>query len=85
MITFKVIKERFGWALRTGEGMTSHFRLKSVAEREANRLAAAIRQHGVHAEVIIDAGDLFEAPNELAVAGRIDPSSLGGRQSADPR
>jgi hypothetical protein len=60
MITFNVVKEEHGWAIRIGERMTTPFRSRDVAIREANCLADAIRCHGVCAEVIIEGAD----PNE---------------------
>jgi hypothetical protein len=54
MITFKVIKEQHGWAIRTATGITTPFRLKEAAIQEAAFLAESIRCHGQCVEVIID-------------------------------
>ena len=57
MITFRVVKEQHGWAVRMGESMTTPFWSRGVALREAGGMAAGIRRHGVVAEVLIeDAG-----------------------------
>ena len=54
MITFNVVKEEYGWAIRIGECMITPFWSRDAAIREANCLAAAIRCHGESAEVIIE-------------------------------
>lgn len=48
MITFNVVKEQHGWAVRMGDCMMTPFRSKNLAIREANCLADAIRGHGVY-------------------------------------
>ena len=60
MITFNVVKEKHGWAIRLGEGMTTPFRSRDLAVREANCLAEAIGCHGEHTEVVVESTD----PNE---------------------
>lgn len=57
MITFRVVKERHGWAVRKDEHLTIPFWSRSTALREANSLAQAIRQHGVGTEVLIEESD----------------------------
>jgi len=54
MITFSVVRERHGWAIRMGERMTTPFWSKDAAIREADRRAGAIRRHGEIAEVIVE-------------------------------
>ncbi len=54
MITFNVVKERHGWAIRTDKRMTTPFWSRDLAIREANCLARAIRCHGECAEVIVE-------------------------------
>jgi hypothetical protein len=54
MQTFKVVKERFGWAVRFGRGMSTPFWSQASAVREANCLCEALRRHGVVAEVIME-------------------------------
>lgn len=54
MITFNVTKEQHGWAIRTSSGMTTPFRTRDAAMREAECLAKAIRVHGEHVEVVVE-------------------------------
>lgn len=54
MITFKVVKEQHGWAVRMGEQMTTPFWSRVLAIREADRMAAGIRRHGAVTEVLIE-------------------------------
>ncbi len=61
MITFEVVKEQYGWAIRMGERMKTLFWSQDLAIREANCLADAIRCHGECAEVIVEGDD----PNEM--------------------
>ena len=74
MITFKVVKEQHGWAIRMGEGVTTPFWSRDSAIREAHCLAAAIRCHGERADVIIEGTDQSD-PRKVAKGLR----SLGGR------
>jgi hypothetical protein len=57
MITFKVVKEQHGWAIRMGDGTMTPFWSRDLAVREASRLAATIRCHGECAEVIVEGAD----------------------------
>ncbi|MBC7670740.1 MAG: hypothetical protein H7236_20260 [Gemmatimonadaceae bacterium] len=57
MITFNVVKEKHGWAVRLGEGMTTPFWSKDLAVREAKCLADAIGGHGEHTEVVVECID----------------------------
>jgi hypothetical protein len=54
MITFNVIKEQHGWAIRTSSGMTTPFRTRDAAMREAECLAKSIRVHGEYVEVVVE-------------------------------
>lgn len=60
MITFDVVKEEHGWAVRMGKRMTTPFWSREQAICEANCLADAIRCHGECAEVVVEGAD----PNE---------------------
>jgi hypothetical protein len=73
MITFKVVKEQHGWAIRMGEGVTTPFWSRDSAIREAHGLAAAIGCHGERTEAIIEGTDQSD-PRKM-VKGL---SSLGG-------
>ena len=57
MITFNVVKEKHGWAIRLGEGMTTPFRSRDLAVREAKCLADAIGCHGQRTEVVVESHD----------------------------
>lgn len=65
MITFNVVKEKHGWAVRMGERMTTPFWSRDLAIREANCLADAIRCHGACAEVIIEGSGPDEPPKRI--------------------
>lgn len=63
MLSFKVVKENYGWAVRLGDGMSTPFWTRSGAVREAYRLCEGMRSHGVAAEVILDdESEAVEAP-----------------------
>lgn len=66
MIIFNVVKEEYGWAVKTGQKMTTPFWSRTVAISEANRLAAAIRRHGEMTEVVIEGGSTQPAGPPLA-------------------
>ena len=72
MITFDVVKEQHGWAIRMGERMKTLFWSRDLAIREANCLADAIRRHGECAEVIVEGADPNEMPKRIK-----KPSSAG--------
>ena len=85
MITFKVVKEQHGWAIRMGEGVTTPFWSRGSAIREAHCLAVAIRCHGKRAEVIIEGAD--QSDPRKAVKGLSSPgggpgTSLGPLRAA---
>lgn len=65
MITFEVVKEEHGWAVRMGERMSTPFWAKDAAIREANRLAEAIRDHGECTEVLIEGANPGEEPKTV--------------------
>lgn len=54
MITFRVVRERHGWAIRTGEEMMTPFWSRELAIREADRMAAGLSRHGALTEVLIE-------------------------------
>ena len=70
MITFTVVKEAHGWAVRTGTRMTMPFWTRDVAVREANCLADALRNHGECAEVIVE-GTCLSEPSENQAVGEL--------------
>jgi hypothetical protein len=69
MIIFNVVKEEYGWAVRMGEGMTTPFRSRAVAIREAGNLAQAIHRHGELAQVIVE-GDHPERGSGRVIVNR---------------
>jgi hypothetical protein len=68
VITFYVVKEPHGWAIRMGEGMTTPFWSKHMAVQAANSLARAIRCHGERTQVIIQDLNEVRASVPLAVS-----------------
>jgi hypothetical protein len=58
MITFKVVKDAHGWAVRMGEQMSTPFWSRVLAIREADQMAARIRRHGALTEVLIEDAEL---------------------------
>ena len=75
MITFNVVKERHGWAVRMGERMTTPFWSRDLAIREAICLADAIRGHGQRAEVVVEGTDPLASPETVR---SWNPSRLEG-------
>ena len=73
MITFHVVKEQHGWAIRMDERIMTPFWSRDLAIREANCLARAIRCHGECAEAVVEGAD----PNEPLK--KIKGSNLTGR------
>lgn len=53
-ISFRVVKEPYGWAVRMGEGMMTPFRSRILAIRHANSFADALRRRGEPVDVVIE-------------------------------
>lgn len=53
-ISFRVVKEPYGWAVRLGDGMMTPFRSQTLALQHARDIAEALRRRGELAEVIIE-------------------------------
>ncbi|MBV9994566.1 MAG: hypothetical protein JO127_05070 [Caulobacteraceae bacterium] len=70
MSTFRVFQQRFGWAVRHGEGMSIPFRTRAEAVREANALCEALRLHGQATEVCLDEPPDPPDVTEITEAGR---------------
>jgi hypothetical protein len=80
MITFNVVKDEHGWAIRMGERMSTPFRSRDLAIREANCLADQIRCHGEYTEVIVEGAGPSDSLKRLRRAGATRPSAtLTGR------
>jgi len=75
MHTFKVVKERFGWAVHLGDGMITPFWSQALAIREAGRLCESLRRHGAAAEVVIE-------EEVIGAAGTSDLAGSFGRDQA---
>jgi hypothetical protein len=69
MITFNVVKEKHGWAIRMGERMTTPFWSRDLAIQEAICLANAIRCHGECAEVVVDSVNPNDPPKMIKDLG----------------
>jgi len=65
MITFNVVKDKHGWAIRMGDAMSTPFRTRELAIQEAGCLADSIRRHGEWAEVVIEGADPNEPPRRI--------------------
>lgn len=50
-ITFEVVKEAYGWAVRRDHQMMTPCWCKAVAVEQAQRMVDALRQHGERAEM----------------------------------
>ncbi len=64
MIVFNVVQEQYGWSVRMGQRMTTPFRSKQLAIREADRLASGIRRHGQVTEVVVG-GDYIPEMSDI--------------------
>ena len=74
MITFNVVKEQHGWAVRMGECMMTPFWSRELAIQEANCLADSIRCHGECAEVVVEDADPNDAHGLVMTWSRSGPS-----------
>ena len=54
MLTFNVVKEPYGWAIRMGERMSTPYRSRLSAIRDAQGMAEAIRRQGGCIEVVVE-------------------------------
>lgn len=85
MITFNVVKETHGWAIRMGERMTTPFWSRELAIREAYCLADAIGFHGECTEVIVEGADPAVQPRKWSLALLETPPRAAGRARSDQR
>jgi len=65
IISFRVVKEPYGWAVRLGEGMMTPFRSQALALQHASVIAEALRRRGEFAEVVVED---FASPDSDSVA-----------------
>jgi hypothetical protein len=54
VITFEVVKEPYGWAIRRDHRMMTPVWCKALAVEQARRMVEALRRHGQSAEVWIE-------------------------------
>ncbi|MFI4976484.1 MAG: hypothetical protein ACHP84_18265 [Caulobacterales bacterium] len=54
MITYNVVKETHGWAIRVGEHMCTPYWSRDCAIDQALRLADTLRGHGQAAQVVVE-------------------------------
>ena len=54
VVSFRVVKEPYGWAVRMGHGMMTPFRTRASAIEHATGCAANLRECGQPAEVILE-------------------------------
>ena len=73
MITFRVAREQFGWAVQMDQRMTTPFRTRDLAVREAEALAGSLRAHGQPAEVVIQGDELVAPPMRASGAASALP------------
>lgn len=77
MITFTVVKDQHGWAVRSGNQMTTPFSTRNLAICEADRLAAAIRRHGVLIEITVEEPQPAEEASGPSTAPARSPKAFG--------
>ena len=54
MLTFNVVREPYGWAIRMGDRMSTPYRSRLSAIRDAHGLAGAIRRQGGCTQVVVE-------------------------------
>lgn len=82
MITFNVVKEPHGWAIRMDTRMTTPFWSRALAIQEANCLANDICRHGAHAEVVVEDHVALPASERIRTAGSPRRDLSVGRPSS---
>ena len=76
MITFCVVKETHGWAVRLNDQMTTPFWSRELAIQEAHGLAETLRRHGALAYVNIEGS----VTNETRIDAESQQASRWGTQ-----
>lgn len=61
-ISFRVVKEPYGWAVRSESGMMAPFRSRASAVEHANGVAEALRRCGEAVEVVLE-DRVFDEPS----------------------
>lgn len=85
MITFNVVKESCGWAVRMNERMTTPFWSRELAISEANALADAIRGHGQCAEVVVEGSEPVVLPMKFGASRSSRIDAVPRRRWAGPQ
>jgi hypothetical protein len=72
--TLRVVRDPFGWTVCLGAGMTSPFRTRAGAIREAECLCQQLRAHGETAEILIEeaAGTGSPGADDAHAANRLE-------------
>ena len=75
MITFEIVKEPYGWAVRRDDCMMMPAWCEAVAVEEAQRMVSALRRHGQQAQLTI-----ATVPAKLTILlGRLVATTRGAR------
>ncbi len=75
-ITFEVVKETYGWAIRRDRQMMSPVWCKALAVDQAQRMVDALRRHGERAEMKVS--DIDDEAGGPAQAPAPEPGHPGG-------
>jgi hypothetical protein len=78
IISFRVVKEPYGWSVRLGQGMMTPFRSRHLAIDHANGFVDGLRRRGEPAEVVVEDICAAEPP---ATRARADSRRRWGRAS----
>lgn len=54
LISFRVVKEPYGWAVRTHEGLMTPFQSRRSAIEHASAFVDALRRQGHRAEIVVE-------------------------------
>ncbi len=66
LITFEIVKESYGRAIRRDDQMMTPMWCRALAEADAERMVQALRRHGERAEVRICDADGGPQPSSAA-------------------
>lgn len=67
MITFEVVKEPYGWAVRR-DGMMMPAWCEAAAMVEAQRMVSALHRHGTAAQMRVKSAEIGEVPGLSAMS-----------------
>ena len=66
MVRFRVVKEPYGWAVRTGRGMMTPFRSRGLAIEHASTFVETLRRNGEPAEIVLEEVGPLPPPSVVA-------------------